>query len=58
MHGRTRTRAVAESRWLRRPAFDILEDRLPVAEPIGTVATLALLSAASHIAPPPPNCAA
>ena len=53
MHRRARTRSPSQGRWFRRPAFDVLEDRRPVAEPIGTVAALAVLAAASQIAPPP-----
>jgi len=52
-----RTRSFSDSPWFRRPAFDILEDRLPVAEPIGAIATLAVLAAASHSAPPHAKCA-
>src|SRR5262249_8382446 len=49
---RTRTHSTSWQRF-RRPAFDILEDRRPVAESIGPIATTLALAGPAHAAPPP-----
>jgi len=51
-----RTRTNASGRRFRRPAFDILEDRRPVAESIGAIASVVAMAGAAHAAPPS-NCA-
>lgn len=54
---RPRPTSHASGRWFRRPTVETLEDRLLIAENIGTIAGVLALDGAAQSAPPPSNCA-